>query len=138
MRLANALSACKKASCKRSFRALRICDPQYLEQEVNHIQSSFSKLGYPAYFLKQCLRKANRKFYQPSIVNRRQANNYLSIPFSPQLNAAQQLFSNVNNNMHNNNNVNLAFKYNNTLRTRLVRNKHTPHDKEVGVYCIPC
>ena len=120
------------------LRALRICDPQYLEQEFNHIHRSFLRLGYPSYFVKQCLSKANRKYYQANNVNTHSTDNFITIPFSPQLITAQQLLSNVNRYHHNNNKVNLAFRYSNTLRTRLVRNKNSSHDKEVGVYCIPC
>ena len=77
------------------LRALRICDPQYLEQEFNHIHRSFLRLGYPSYFVKQCLSKANRKYYQANNVNTHSTDNFITIPFSLQLITAQQLLSNV-------------------------------------------
>ena len=120
------------------IRALRICDPQYLEAEFDHVHRAFLKLGYPPYFLKQCLRKANRKYYHPNNRNVIPVSNYITIPFSPQLNSAQQVISNVNKNLDNGSNISLAFKYNNTLRTRLVKNRHSMQNSEVGVYCIPC
>ena len=120
------------------IRALRICDPQYLEAEFDHVHRAFLKLGYPPYFLKQCLRKANRRYYHPNNRNVIPVSNYITIPFSPQLNSAQQVISNVNKNLDNGSNISLAFKYNNTLRTRLVKNRHSMQNSEVGVYCIPC
>ena len=40
------------------LRALRICDPEFLESEINYIKHSFQKLMYPATVLKECLLKA--------------------------------------------------------------------------------
>ena len=40
------------------LRALRICDSDFLEGEINYINESFEKLMYPATVLKECQRKA--------------------------------------------------------------------------------
>ena len=35
-------------------RALRICDPLYIDEELLHIEKSFIKLGYPPHFIRKC------------------------------------------------------------------------------------
>ena len=47
------------------LRALRICDPQFLDFELTHLRQSFSRLGYPPRFISQALSQAKRSFYSP-------------------------------------------------------------------------
>ena len=120
-------------------RALKICDPPYLDQEIDHILLTFKNLGYPQFFLRKCLSRANRQWYNPRPPrNSPNHNNYLTLPFSSEFINIQKSISNVNTKTPGKENIDLAFKYSNTLRNRLVRNNSKINDKKVGVYCIPC
>ena len=46
------------------LRALRICDPEFLEDEINHIYLALGKLAYPRRLLKNALLKAKKVFYK--------------------------------------------------------------------------
>ena len=63
------------------LRALRICSPEYLGEEIQYITNAFTKLGYPKGLLASLLAKAK-------IISRRNGNyeknntRYLVVPFS--------------------------------------------------------
>ena len=117
-------------------RALKICDPLYLKEELDHIFKTFFDLGYPLHFLEKCLSKAKRKYYldTPPVVSEEKR---VSLPYSPGLLSVQKTINNINNKEGEKKKVNITFKYNNTLRSKLVRNRDKIISKE-GVYCIPC
>ena len=116
-------------------RAYRICDPQFLDQELLHIRRTFKKLCYPEYFIQKAFSRAKRQIYNP--VNRERCNHkqkFLSIPFHPKILPVQKK---INSFMKEE--LNLVFKFENTIRKNLVRNKTDEEmKKEIGVYEIPC
>ena len=116
-------------------RAYRICDPQFLDQELLHIRRTFKKLCYPEYFIQKAFSRAKRQIYNP--VNRERCNHkqkFLSIPFHPKILPVQKK---INSFMKEE--LNLVFKFENTIRKNLVRNKtEEEFKKEIGVYEIPC
>lgn len=47
------------------LRALRICSPEYLEEECSHIANTFHKLKFPSHFIKKCKKKAIQIYSTP-------------------------------------------------------------------------
>ena len=46
------------------LRALRICDPHKLDEEINFIRNSFMELAYPTWFIKRAISKARQIFHR--------------------------------------------------------------------------
>lgn len=120
------------------LRALKVCDPLYLDQEKTHIFNTFKNLGYPHFFIAHCLRIANRRWYNPQPKHPYSTSNNLSLPYSHKLMSVNKLVNKVNQHTDKGDSINLSFKYNNTLRNKLVRNRCNIQSNDVGVYCIPC
>ena len=117
------------------IRAYRICDPQFLDTELLHIRKVFKKLCYPEHFIDKAFTRAKRQIYNP-VSDRSNSNNqrFLSIPFHPSILPLQMK---INRNMKED--INVVFKFENTIRKKLVRNKTEDEtNKEIGVYEIPC
>ncbi len=66
------------------LRAFRICDPEFLSEEIDFLKSTFSKLGYPIYFIDSALSFARRRFHNPLAHNPRPPLT-LSLPYVPSL-----------------------------------------------------
>ena len=115
-------------------RALRICDPKFLDEEFKHIRSSFKQLCYPQYFIDKAFSRAKRSFYHPPVEKKSfEEKNIISLPYHHSLVKVKELLgSNRKNNVH------LAFSYSNSIKSKLVRNKDSVIRKDVGVYAIPC
>ena len=117
------------------IRAYRICEPQFLDQELMHIRKTFKNLCYPEHFIEKAFSRARRKIYNPA-TNEEQHHKqkFLSIPYHPNIVPMQKK---MNKNMKED--INLVFSFENTIRKKLVRNKTEEEtNKEVGVYEIPC
>ena len=120
--------------CNMFTRALRICDPLNLDDEIKHIKKAFRALAYPENFINQCLSKSKKKYYSPT-PKPNEIVKYLALPYSPKLLSVQSEYSKFNGN-NANCKIAIAFKYKNTIRNRLVKNNK--HSNNSGVYCIPC
>ena len=119
-------------------RAFRICDPVYLEEELQHIKSSFSKLAYPPFFINDCLSRARSRFYNPKVSQPFSMTNNITLPYSHNLEVTQKEINRLNNNLTDNDKISMTFSYSNTIRNKLVRNSSRSRLDGVGVYCIPC
>ena len=116
------------------IRAYRICDPQYLDDEMSHIRRLFSRLCYPQHFIEKAISKAKRKIYNPSLPNTRIGNNkFLSVPYHPKLEEIKRKLYTSSNGQ-----TALVFNYNNTIAKRIMHNNMDNNKKDVGVYEIPC
>ena len=120
------------------FRALRLCDPQYLDDEFKHIFHTFKNLGYPHYFIRNCLSRANKQWFNPLPRKTYSVSNNITLPYSQELITTQKTIKEVNNSSTEEDVVNISFRYNNTIRNRLVNNKSKDSMKDTGVYCLPC
>ena len=118
-------------------RALRICDTPHLEAEFNHIQNAFIRLGYPKFFLNRCLSSAKQNYYNPKNATDKREPHRLTLPYSSQLSNIQKAIK-VANRYTPGQPVDVTFKYNNTLRSKLVQNRAKEVKNDVGVYCLPC
>ena len=47
-------------------RALKICDNEFIDSEIEHISNTFLGLGYPRHFIQRSLSTAKRRFYAPT------------------------------------------------------------------------
>ena len=114
------------------FRAFRICDPQFIDQEINYLIESFKKLCYPKFFIQQCLSRARSMYFIPR--DRQNKVDYvksLPLPYTEELSKFGKRLNKANSGFD------VVFKYNNTTKKKLVKNN--PVSKEdVGVYVIPC
>jgi len=114
------------------LRALRVCSPEFLEDEIKHIFESLKKLAYPKHILNKSLTKARRTFFK-SNKNIKNENNKkkrnIVIPYVPFLEKMKQPLYQMD--------TNLVFNYKNKLSHNLIQNKPSI-DSESGVYKIPC
>ena len=107
--------SCHPITVKRSvtmglfLRAFRYCDPEFLDQEIDHLFRSFSRLGYPQQFLKKSLIKAKGTYYHgPKGGNNNTHIANIKLPFLPPLSHLQKTLRDRS--------INLVFKQTNTLR----------------------
>ena len=116
-----------------ALRALRICEPEYLDSEINHISATFRSLRYPSHFIEKAISRARKVYYGLKDNIRNKPRRYLSLPFNP---AIVSLCKEVNKNQ---NVTKIAFSYENTLRRSLIKNNNN-NNKFItqGVYEIPC
>ncbi|XP_037783466.1 uncharacterized protein LOC119579618, partial [Penaeus monodon] len=67
------------------LRALRICDPQYLDGEIVFLRRSFSKLGYLGHVLDAALSRARRTFFHDSPPKETPHLPVLSLPYTEEI-----------------------------------------------------
>ena len=120
------------------LRAFKICDPIFIDEEINHLFKTFENIGYPKFFIVNCLSLARKKYYIPAPKRPFQRANNITLPYSKDLEGISKTLEHVNSQTKKEDSINLSFNYNNTLRSRLVRNQVRDNTKDVGVYCIPC
>jgi len=118
------------------LRALRICDQEYLQDEIAHIFECFKKLAYPEHVLSKALSKAKRSFYSSTNSTSQQPNSeppieirkHIVVPYVPILEPFKSSLHYLG--------TGLVFKYNNKISNALVKNNSDPIN--CGVYKIPC
>ena len=117
------------------LRALRYCDPEFFDNEVQFLRNSFSKLGYPYHFITQSLSKAKRIFYNNK--EKRPWNPHkatiLKIPFVPEF--QEKVANNLDDKDYK-----FVPHFENTIRKKVCSNKleTSTQDNIPGVYIIPC
>ena len=124
------------------FRAFRICDPTYIDNEIIHIRTSFNRLGYPHHFIEKCLSVARKRFYNPDPSKTFTMKNNLTLPYSHDLVRIKCNIDKYNSSLrthgNNDNSLSISFKYRNTIKHKLINNSNRKNKGEVGVYCVPC
>ena len=71
------------------LRAFRICDPEYLEEEIKYIYTIARNLCYPESFVDYCLTKAKRSYYGVNADSLLQPKNILVLPFHQEFTLAK-------------------------------------------------
>jgi len=113
------------------LRALRICSPCFLSDEIEHIRNSLKKCAYPDSLLDKALLKAKRTHYTPRQEKTEiDFKNSVIVPFIPHLEQFKPLLRTMNKNV--------IFKYNAKIGKTLCKNKLTNQSNDVGVYKINC
>lgn len=110
------------------LRALRVCSPEYIDNEINEIRTIGKKLKYPEIVLDDALRAAKKTFFDNDNREKYNTKNLLVLPYSNSFKEIPQLLKNLN--------VNVAFKSSNTMKTALIKN--SPDITKGCVYRIPC
>ena len=115
------------------IRALRICsEDDLLTAEINHIFSSFKRLAYPDWVLKQALSKTKRShFSKNTLVNNteKKLTQKIILPYVPMLENLKPQLRKFN--------TEIIFKHKNKLSNQIVYNKPKSLTHS-GVYKIPC
>ena len=99
------------------LRAYRICNPNFLDNEVSTIIGIFSDLKYPKYLINKVHMKVRKTFYSTSNKTpfNEERKNIISIPFNYSFNHLDQLLKDSN--------YKVVFKYPNTLGRKLICNR---------------
>ena len=114
------------------LRAHRVCDPQYLDEELNFIENVFLNLGYCRDFINKAHSKAKRTYFQVG-EQREFLTEDKTILILPQIRAAD-------NGWHSNlkkSNIIPVFKNMNTIKKVLSSNKKQNMSSPC-IYKIPC
>ena len=120
------------------LRAYRLCNYQYLQQEIDYLYEAFQKVGYPAHVFESVHSGVKRKVFNNSPPIEQDAaeqriptivlphNNFVHKFVSPMLKA---------------NNCRVVHRAGNTIKSNIVRNRppqNLPNNHRSGVYKIPC
>jgi hypothetical protein len=62
---------------------LRICSPQFLNEEINNIKKTFHDLGYPNKFVTNTLKTSTSIYYKPRTERQPTNKNRLVLPYAP-------------------------------------------------------
>ena len=108
------------------LRAYRICNPNFLDNEVSTIIDIFSDLKYPKYLINKAHMKALKTFYSTSNKTpfNEERKKIISVPFNYTFNHLDQLLKDSN--------FKVVFKYPNTLGRKLICNG-PKNNAEAGV-----
>ena len=120
------------------LRALRYCEPEFLDDEIKYIFESFEKLGYPFHFLNKALCKSRRIFYNNKEKRCWNPNKdkIVKLPYVPEF--EEKIVSKLDKCDYK-----FVFSYEDTLKKSLCKNRLEPcgqgQDYEgPGVYLIDC
>ena len=110
------------------LRALKICDPEFLDEEIQTIYNLALELCYPIHFIDNCLQRARRTYFNSDRPNPFDMDNILVLPYRHE-------FLNIVNSLKCLN-INVVFSNNSSVKNSLFRNK--PTVDRGGVYQIFC
>ena len=51
------------------IRAFKVCDPEFFDNEMEHIKHTFRKLCYPEFSIEKAISRARKKIYNPTVTN---------------------------------------------------------------------
>ena len=113
------------------IRAFRICSPEFLQEEINHIFKCGRKLCYEDNFLEKAYKKAKYIVNNQRVKEKIRKNNeaVLVLPYHKQLECIKPLLRTLN--------ISLIFNYKNTLSNLLINNA-PKSDINNCIYKIPC
>ena len=117
------------------MRAYRICGYPYLEEEINYLGNAFSSLGYSHQFIEKIHKQVRSKFFNGDRVEREE------VEYQPTMVVPYNSFSeNYVKPLFRSQNMRVAYHANNTLRSKLIRNRPTMGDpnNRPGVHYIKC
>ena len=88
------------------LRALKICDPEFLDQEIANIYEIGKKLCYPSCFLDTAFERASKSYHGLAQSRNFNYENILCLPFYREFSHLPRMMKQFN--------VNVIFKYENT------------------------
>ena len=110
------------------LRALRVCDPEFLDREFCRIFDIADNLKYPKHLVDKSLSIAKKSFYglgRKEIFN---PKNLLVLPFNESFVSLPKILKIFN--------VHVVFRNTHTVKNVLIKN--SPRNNEGCVYCITC
>ena len=112
------------------LRAYRICSPNFIDSEIEHIRTSFKALKYPDHIIQNCHRKAKKTFFKSKPQNQAETTpRRISLPTN-RLTAS--LSASLNSKTHQ-----IVTTTSKTVR-EILRPKVPKPTEEAGLYRIPC
>jgi hypothetical protein len=108
------------------LRALRVCSPEFFDEEIAKIYEIGKSLQYPKRFLEFSFVQAKRTFYNHVPKAKPKIINSLVVPYASGLEKLSLIFKKLN--------INLVFT-NSTIKSNLIKNSP---DTAGCVYSIPC
>ena len=114
------------------LRGFRLCSPEALPGEIEHIRSAFLRLRYPAHVINQALSIAKRRFYSPTTSEQHKSKYHLTLPYHPELEPLRPALKKID--------VSTSFSSSNTLGNLLSNTGPLKsHENELpGVYKVEC
>ena len=109
------------------LRALRICSPEFMENEIQKIYEIAVNLKYPNYLIDSALRAARKIFYSNDDKIPFSTKNILSLPFHINFNGIPRILKMFG--------VNVVFRYCN-IKSFIIKN--SPGDELGCIYKVPC
>ena len=67
------------------LRGFRLCSPETLSDEIQHLQATFRRLKYPEHVINQALSKAKGKFNNPYVRDNPKPKYHLTVDYHPSL-----------------------------------------------------
>ena len=110
------------------LRALRICSPEYVDEEIDEIYRIASKLKYPKRYIDQSLVRAKKTFYNVKVREPYDFSNLLVLPYNDNFSKISSLLKDFK--------VNVVFRSSNTVKEKLIKN--SPVVSNGCVYKVPC
>ena len=110
------------------LRALRICSPEFLDEEIDNIYCIATKLKYPKTFIEKSLNQAKKTFYRTNALPSHNKKNLLILPYSEKFDQVPHLMKKFD--------VNVVFSNTSTVKNMLIKN--SPENSVGCIYKIPC
>ena len=117
-------------ACNLFLRALRICSPEFYDEEFNVVRQQLSFLQYPKFIIEKAISKARFIYYRGKKDKEYQGNkDKIVIPYSRNIDDNARILGKNNP---------IVFSYPRTLGSVLINVYQKTRDKTAGVYKIPC
>lgn len=110
------------------LRALRVCSPEFFDEEIAIIKSIGDKLCYPDYFLERCYDFAKKTFYNQEPRPKTYYKNTLCLPYHENFSHLVTILKRIG--------ITVVFKFEKTIRNVLIKN--SPEDNNNIIYSIHC
>ncbi len=114
------------------LRGFRLCSPEAIDDEINHLRSTFVRLRYPEHVINQALSTAKRRFNSSAIREQPKSKYHLTLEYHPALEPLRPALKNIG--------VSVAYSSSNTLGNLLSKTGPVkPCESELpGVYKVEC
>ena len=117
-------------ACNLFLRALRICSPEFLDEEFNNVRQHLSYLKYPKFLIEKATNKAKSIFYRGKKDTEFQsAQNKIILPYSESINKISESLGKNNP---------IVFSYPRSIGASLINVYQNKKEITAGVYNIPC
>ena len=110
------------------LRALRVCSPEFFDEEIAIIRSIGEKLCYPEYVIEKCYNFAKKTFYNQESRSEICLKNMLCLPYHENFSNLVSILKRID--------ISVVFKFTKTIKNVLIKN--SPEDNNNIIYSIHC